>query len=148
MILDFSWFGIMFRTGHASHWMLLLFQLGGCAAGMQETMMTKTPLDDFLTESIARNPDNDGLSTEELYGLYLSWCGLRGSEPVGGTAFRAGLRAAGIRPSRRSGLCPGLAMAGPAACDYIVHRELPLAVMDARPVMPARPLHPHAAPAA
>lgn len=106
--------------------------------------MTKTPLDDFLTECIARNPDNDGLTTEELYGLYLSWCGLRGSEPIGGTAFKAGLRAAGIRPSRRSGLCPGLAMAGPAACDYIVHRELPLAVMEARPDMPVRGLQPHA----
>ncbi len=126
----------------------MLFQLSGYAAGMQETMMTKTRLDDFLSECVVRDPDNDGLRGEELYGLYLSWCGLRGSEPVRGRAFRAGLRAAGIRPSRRSGLCPGVAMAGPAVCDYIVHRELPLAVMDARPDLRVRSLHPHAAPAA
>jgi hypothetical protein len=93
--------------------------------------MTKTPLDDFLNECIARDPDRDGLSIEELYGLYLSWCGLRGSEPFRGRAFRAGLRAAGIGPGHRGGLCPGLAMAGPAARDYIVHRELPLVVLDA-----------------
>lgn len=95
--------------------------------------MTKTPLDDFLTECLARDPDNDGLRVEELYGLYLSWCGLRGSAPARGRTFRAALRTAGIRPSRQSGLCPGVAMTGPAACDYIVHRELPLAVLDARP---------------
>ena len=106
--------------------------------------MTKPPLNEFLSECTARDPDNDGLRTEELYGLYLSWCGLRNSEAVRETSFRAGLRAAGVRPSRRSGLCRGLAMAGPAACDYIVHRELPLAVLDARPDRPARGLHPHA----
>jgi len=113
--------------------MLLLFDLSGFAAGTQEAMMTKTPLDDFLTECLARDSDHDGLRLEELYGLYLSWCGLRASEPVRGRAFRAALRTAGIRPSHRSGLCPGVAMAGPAACDYIVHRELPLAVLGTGP---------------
>lgn len=95
--------------------------------------MTKTPLDDFLAECLARDSDHDGLRLEELYGLYLSWCGLRSSEPVRGRVFRAALRAVGIRPSRRSGLCPGVAMAGPAAFDYIVHRELPLAVLRTSP---------------
>jgi hypothetical protein len=31
-------------------------------------------------------------------------------------------------------------MTGPAACDYIVHRELPLAELDARPDSPVRGL--------
>jgi hypothetical protein len=110
--------------------LLLLFQLSGYAAGMQEATMAKTPLEDFLTECVARDPEGDGLSMAELYGLYLSWCMLEGSTPVGDKSFRAGLRAANIRPVRRGGRCPGLRMAGPAACDYLVHRELPLVVLD------------------
>ena len=45
--------------------------------------MTKTPLDNFLNECVAADPGGDGLSVEELYGLYLSWCGLEGVAPVG-----------------------------------------------------------------
>ena len=92
--------------------------------------MAKTSLEDFLTECVARDPEGDGLSMAELYGLYLSWCVLEGSTPVGDKAFRAGLLAANIRPSHRGGRCPGLRMAGPAAGDYLVHRELPLVVLD------------------
>ena len=110
--------------------LLLLFQLSGYAAGMQEATMAKTPLEDFLTECVARDPEGDGLSMAELYGLYLSWCALEGSTPVGDKTFRAGLRAANISPAHRGGRCPGLRMAGPAACDYLVHRELPLVVLD------------------
>jgi hypothetical protein len=106
----------------------MLLQLSGYTAGTQETTMTKTRLDEFLNECITRDPDSDGLSLDELYGLYISWCGLRGSTPVPDRTFRAGLRAADIGPGRRAGLCPGLAMTGAAACDYIVHREFPLAL--------------------
>lgn len=108
--------------------------------------MAKTPLDDFLNECVARDPDGDGLSMDELYGLYLSWCGLEGSPPVRGRAFRAGLRAANIRPDHRGTRCPGLMMVGPAAFDYLVHRELPLLVLDTaagrpHPMPPAVPEH-------
>ena len=89
--------------------------------------MLKSPLQEFVNDCIARNPDADGLTQEELYGLYLSWCALRESTPAPARTFRAGLRAANIQPEHRGGLCRGLAMTGPAACDYIVHRELPLA---------------------
>jgi hypothetical protein len=106
----------------------MLLQLSGYTAGAQETTMTMTRLDEFLNECITRDPNSEGLSLDELYGLYISWCGLRGSSPVPDRAFRAGLRAANIGPGRRAGLCPGLTMAGPAACDYIVHREFPLAL--------------------
>jgi hypothetical protein len=88
--------------------------------------MLKSPLDDFVHDCIARNQDADGLTQEELYGLYLSWCSLQGSTPTPARTFRAGLRAVNIQPHRHSGLCRGLTMTGPAACDYIVHRELPL----------------------
>ena len=93
--------------------------------------MTKKPLEDFLNECVAPDPDGDGLSMEELYGLYLSWCGLEGLTPVRTRAFRAGLRAANIGAEHHGSRCPGLRMAGPAACDYLVHRELPLVVLDA-----------------
>lgn len=107
---------------------LMLLHLSGHTAGTQETTMTKTRLDEFLDECITRDPDSDGLSLDALYGLYISWCGLRGSTPVPDRTFRAGLRAANIGRGRRAGLCPGLAMTGPAARDYIVHREFPLAL--------------------
>lgn len=89
--------------------------------------MLKSPLDEFVNDCIARNQDADGLTQEELYGLYLSWCSLRGTTPAPGRTFRAGLRAVNIQPDHHGGLCLGLAMTGPAACDYILHRELPLA---------------------
>ena len=89
--------------------------------------MLKSPLHEFVNDCIARNQDADGLTLEELYGLYLSWCSLRGSTPAPARSFRAGLRAADIQPDHHGGLCSGLAMMGPAAYDYIVHRELPLA---------------------
>ena len=73
---------------------MMLFQLSGCTARMQEATMAKTPLDDFLNECVAPEPDGEGLSVEELYGLYLSWCGLNGLNPIRGRTFRAGLRAA------------------------------------------------------
>ena len=121
--------------------MLLLFRLSGYAARMQEATMAKTPLDDFLNECVAPEPDGEGLSFEELYGLYLSWCGLKGLNPIRGRAFRAGLRAANICPAHRGSRCPGLMMAGPAARDYLVHRELPLVVLEA-PAGPQRLVSP------
>lgn len=129
--------------------MLLLFHLSGNAARMQEATMTKTPLEHFLTECVAADPGGDGLSVEELYGLYLSWCGLEGIAPVGGRAFRAGLRAANVRIEHRGRRCPDLRMTGPAACDYLIHRELPLAELEPtaeRPQPTPHPVHERVAP--
>ncbi|BCW73669.1 hypothetical protein [Arthrobacter sp. NicSoilB8] len=44
--------------------MLLLFHLSGCAARMQEATMTKTPLEDFLIECVAPDPDG-GLPADQ-----------------------------------------------------------------------------------
>ena len=98
--------------------------------------MTKTPLEDFLTGCVAADPDGEGLSVEELYGLYLSWCGLEGVAPVCDKEFSAGLRAAKVRTEHRGRRCPGLRMTGPAACDSLIHRELPLAELE--PPVPER----------
>jgi hypothetical protein len=89
--------------------------------------MLKSPLHEFVNDCITRNQDADGLTQEELYGLYLSWCSLRGTRPAPARTFRAGLRAVNIQPDHHGGLCTGLAMTGPATYDYILHRELPLA---------------------
>lgn len=97
--------------------------------------MTKTRLEDFLNACVAPDPDGSGLSMDELYGVYLSWCGLERVAPAGGGAFRAGLRAANVRPAHRGGRCPGLRMSGPAACDYLVRREFPLAALEAPVVL-------------
>lgn len=94
--------------------------------------MTKVPLDNFLSECVSRSSGEDGLSFEELYGLYISWCGLTASEPVRARTFRASLRAAGIAPGHRGDLCQDLMMVGPAARDYIVHSALPLTALDVR----------------
>ena len=104
--------------------------------------MTMTPLEDFLTECVAADPGGDGLSVEELYGLYLSWCGLEGFAPVGGRAFRAGLRAANVRIEHRGRRCPDLRMTGPVACDYLIHRELPLAELEPAAGRPHLTPHP------
>lgn len=104
--------------------------------------MTKTPLEGFLNECVAEDFGGDGLSVEELYGLYLSWCGLEGVAPVGGRAFRAGLRAANVRIEHRGRRCPDLRMTGPAACDYLIHRELPLAELEAPAGRPQSTSHP------
>lgn len=94
--------------------------------------MAKVPLDNFLNECVYRDSGGDGLSFEELYGLYISWCGLTDSEPIRAKAFRAGLRAAGIAPEHPGELIQDLVMTGPAACDYIVHSVLPLETLDVR----------------
>ncbi|MEC5181794.1 hypothetical protein RCH07_003163 [Arthrobacter sp. CG_A4] len=90
----------------------------------------KLVLDEFLRECVDQDPDNDGLGPNELYGLYVSWCALNATAPVADRTFRVALGAAGISPACRAGPCPGLAMTGPAARDYIVHSELPLLVLE------------------
>lgn len=69
--------------------------------------MLKLPLHEFVNDCIARNQDADGLTLEELYGLYLSWYSLRGTPPAPARTFRAGLRAVNIQPDRAGDDGPG-----------------------------------------
>jgi len=72
--------------------------------------------DDFLRETTSSNPGSEkGLTAEELYGLYLSWCSLTACPPEPGPALWAALLLKGIIPGKNT-----LAMTGPAAADYIV----------------------------
>jgi hypothetical protein len=72
--------------------------------------------DDFLREATSSEPGSDsGLSTEGLYGLYMSWCALSECPPEPPKALCEALAARGIMPGRNT-----LSMTGPAAADYIV----------------------------
>ncbi|MCY1199391.1 hypothetical protein D9M72_107930 [compost metagenome] len=85
--------------------------------------MTASPYSLFLADSIARGAPGQGLTDDELYGVYTSWCLLRRELPASSSIFWAAMREGGI-PRRcriaRQIIRPGLRMTGPAALDYIL----------------------------
>lgn len=78
--------------------------------------MTHKHFDDFLAEAVQKEPGHQkGLSLDELYGLYTSWCLLNGHDPEKPEALWTALWSRNIDPGQND-----LAMKGPAAVDYIV----------------------------
>lgn len=78
--------------------------------------MSNSHFDVFLAQSIHEKRDNEaGLSRDELYGVYTSWCLLNNEEPQAPEALWAALKAHRIAPAHNH-----LVMKGPAAADYIV----------------------------
>jgi hypothetical protein len=72
--------------------------------------------DDFLREATSSEPGSDtGLTADELYGLYLSWCALNGCPPESVEALWEALTLKGAIPGKNT-----LTMTGPAAADYIL----------------------------
>ena len=70
----------------------------------------------FLSEAVSADPGSEeGLSREQLFGLYTSWCVLNDQEPLGVHMLWMELRAHHVDPDKNS-----LAMTGEAARDYIV----------------------------
>lgn len=70
----------------------------------------------FLAEATVPEFDTDcPLTADGLYGLYVSWCALRGTDPEPDFTFRAAMHRRGVdvHDSR-------LRMVGPAAADYIL----------------------------
>ena len=70
----------------------------------------------FLEEATVPEFDTDSpLSADCLYGLYVSWCVLHGTEPEPDFTFRAAMhcRCVDVHDCR-------LRMVGPAAADYIL----------------------------
>ncbi|WP_115788326.1 hypothetical protein [Arthrobacter silvisoli] len=70
----------------------------------------------FLAEATV--PDTDPtrcLGLDQLFGLYISWCGLNHHAPGTEADFRAAIKQHGINLS-----APGLRKTGPAAMDYIL----------------------------
>ena len=88
--------------------------------------MTASPYSLFLADSIAPAEPDQGLTGDELYGVYTSWCLLRRELPASSTAFWAAMREGGM-PDRcriaRRAIRPGLRMTGPAAADYILSSQ-------------------------
>ncbi|MFJ6376122.1 hypothetical protein ACIQH9_10405 [Pseudarthrobacter oxydans] len=78
--------------------------------------MSKSHFEVFLAQSIHEERDNEaGLSPDELYGVYTSWCLLNNEEPQAPAALWAALKARRITPAHNH-----LVMKGPAAADYII----------------------------
>lgn len=80
----------------------------------------------FLSECIIRDPDKDsGLRDDELYGVYLSWCALKGKQPGSDHAFWNAIKKAGHAKNHADGqhVWPGITMTGPAAVDYILSSQ-------------------------
>jgi len=70
----------------------------------------------FLSDALQDRPGSErGLSPDELYGLYTSWCLMNEAIIESPDTLWAALRTWGIDPARNH-----LAMKGPAAVDYII----------------------------
>lgn len=77
----------------------------------------------FLSECLVPVPAKQpGLSDDELYGLYLSWCLLNARKPGPTASLWAAVRQEGYLQRDRGGRneWPDLCMTGPAAVDYIL----------------------------
>lgn len=72
-----------------------------------------------------RSDADEGLTEDELYGIYTSWCVLQDTNPAPAGEFWKAMRELGIRrhfvDSRF--ICPHLHMTGPAAVDYILSSQ-------------------------
>lgn len=78
----------------------------------------------FIRECITADiPDNHGLTEEQLYGVYLSWCSLDRQCAASCDSLRTAMSALGHQSRRQNDhddIWPGLRMTGPAALDYIL----------------------------
>lgn len=78
--------------------------------------MKTTHFDDFVREATNRDPGSEkGLDSEELFGLYTSWCLSKNCPQESAEALWQALESRGIIPGKNT-----LAMTGPAAADYIL----------------------------
>lgn len=82
----------------------------------KEPTVATSHFDQFLIEATVSDPGTDlSLGADTLYGLYTSWCFLKGLVPKEDSVFRAAMRRAGIDLHDTR-----LRMTGPAAADYIL----------------------------
>ncbi|MEO5779909.1 MULTISPECIES: hypothetical protein [Arthrobacter] len=93
--------------------------------------MTMSDYSRFISDCIAADAGEDhGLTDDELYGVYISWCALRRQIPEPCKAFWAAMAKLGFDERRRINrryVRPGLRMTGPAAVDYILASRASLA---------------------
>lgn len=78
----------------------------------------------FLSECITRVPGKQpGLSEDDMYGVYLSWCLLNAEKPGSNKFLFAVMRQEGHTPQQHSdgrNRWPELSLTGPAVLDYIL----------------------------
>jgi hypothetical protein len=78
----------------------------------------------FIRDCIAANAAEDkGLSEDQLYGVYLSWCGMNRQVPTSCESFSLAMSELGLTSRRQNNhrcIWSGLRMTGPAALDYIL----------------------------
>jgi hypothetical protein len=81
----------------------------------------------FLTDCITATHETDsGLTEDEMYGVYVSWCVLNRRSPGESAAFWTAMAHQGHSQRRLDAgryVRPGLGMKGPAAVDYIVSSQ-------------------------
>jgi hypothetical protein len=78
--------------------------------------MAASHFEQFLDEATVPDFDTDcPLTSDCLYGLYVSWCLLNGLQPKQDVTFRAGMYRCGVDVHDTR-----LRMVGPAAADYIL----------------------------
>lgn len=83
---------------------------------IESAAVRTTHFDDFITDTINSDPGSEkGLNSEELFGLYTSWCLLTACPQESAEALWQALAVRGIIPGQNT-----LAMTGPAAADYIL----------------------------
>lgn len=77
----------------------------------------------FVQDCIRDGGEDQGLTEDEMYGVYLSWCLLHRRTPAPCKSFWAAMSLLGLHKRRRINrryIRPGLRMTGPAAVDYIL----------------------------
>ncbi|MDQ0867847.1 hypothetical protein QFZ70_000320 [Arthrobacter sp. V1I9] len=78
----------------------------------------------FIKDCIAADTAKEtGLTEDQLYGVYLSWCGLHRQPPTTCESFSTEMANLGLSARRQDNhrtIWPGLRMTGPAALDYIL----------------------------
>lgn len=78
----------------------------------------------FIKDCIAVDPaDDHGLTEDEMYGVYLSWCALHRRTPKPCKSFWTAMSELGLPEQYENNhrhTRPGLRMTGPAALDYIL----------------------------
>lgn len=86
--------------------------------------MTDSKYTRFLADCITAEPEEaSGLTEDEMYGVYVSWCFLNRLNPATPRVFWAAMAQRGHdRRQLDAGryFRPGLGMTGPAAVDYIL----------------------------
>jgi hypothetical protein len=89
--------------------------------------MTDSKYTRFLADCIRVEPENYfGLTEDEMYGVYVSWCLLNRIIPRPPAAFWTAMARSGHDQRRLDAdryFRPGLRMTGPAAVDYILSSQ-------------------------